>query len=56
MCNGVVFTEDRHEVVSMLLAYLLDAKIVHAEGKRDGKTGVGPVAREKCALTVPFCI
>ena len=40
----------------MLLAYVLDAKIVHTEGKRDGTPGVGPEARDKCALTVTFFI
>ena len=40
----------------MLLAYILDAEIVHAEGKRDGTPGMGPEDREKCALTVPFFV
>ena len=37
-----MLTEDEHEVVTMLLAYVLDSGIVHAEGKRDGMPGVGP--------------
>ena len=54
--NGAVLTKDGNEVVAMLLSYVLDAKIFHAEGKRDGTPGVGPEAREKCALTVSFCV
>ena len=54
--NGVVLTDDGHEVVAMLLAYILDAKIVHAEGKCDGKPGVGPETRVKRALTIPLFI
>ena len=49
-----MFTEDGNEVVAMLLAYVLDVEIFHTEGKHDGMPGVGPEAREKCALTVPF--
>ena len=56
MFNGVEFTQYLHDVFGVLFADMLDAKIINAEGERDGTPLMRPNSLGECGLFIPLFV